>query len=459
MMIQDTIAAIATPIGEGAIALVRMSGPDALGIAKRIFHRGMSASIVPVYDLEPNRAYFGRIIENNELIDEVVLTFFKAPRSYTKEDVIEISCHGGYRVASRILTATLHGSARPAEPGEFTRRAFLNGRIDLTQAEAVSELIAANSEMARKSAVRQLQGSLRKTIEQLRSSLISCLAVIEASIDFAEEDISNEEIDQLLHNIRSISVSLENIKYTAGFSQKVRDGFRIPIVGLPNVGKSSLLNALLSKERSIVSPIAGTTRDTIEEVISVDGISLRLIDTAGIREVDEHIEIQGVERAKKAIEEADVILMVLEAGHPLTIHEQQLLESKDSTRLIVALNKSDLTTEHRLLDELKPMSSCLVSAKTGRGIPELKHIITSRIKCGASMNCEVEFLANSRHQDAVRRASQCLASAIASMSSKQPIEIVASDLQLACNSLDEIIGTITNEDVLDAVFSKFCIGK
>lgn len=459
MITQDTITAVATPIGEGAIALVRMSGPDALSISHRIFARGTSGRKVHSYELKPNHAYFGIITDNSEVIDEVMLTYFRAPKSYTREDMIEISCHGGSSVVGRILSATLKNGARSAEPGEYTRRAFLNGRIDLTQAEAVAELIAANSELARKSAIKQLEGSLRKVIERLRNDLISCLAEIEASIDFPEESVTSEATRHLQDRILSISASLDSLKYTTAFALNVRNGFKVPIVGLPNVGKSSLLNAMLSKERAIVSPIPGTTRDTIEEIVSIDGIPFRLIDTAGIRETGDHVEQQGVERTRRAVEEADIILMVTEAGRSHTVEERQLLDSTHPSRLIVVLNKSDLAPETHPLMDTMGIRSCVVSSRTGDGITELRRILVSSIKCCPSMKHEVEFLVNARHHNAISNAKACLSSALASISSSMPIEVVASDVRLACNSLGEVIGVVTTDDILDSVFSSFCIGK
>jgi tRNA modification GTPase len=461
MRIEDTISAIATPIGEGGLAIVRISGREALTVAGRIFRKGTGdkATQISPECLECHRAYFGQLMDKEEPIDQCMLTVFRTPRSFTREDTIELTCHGGHAAAARILTVTLQNGCRTADPGEFTKRAFLNGRIDLTQAEAVSELIRANSELARAAAVRQLQGSLKNKITKLRGDLLRCIAELEAAIDFSEEDLTQQSLDSVQDTITSITASLQELRISGESSRILRDGIRTVIVGIPNSGKSTLLNALLNRERAIVSSIPGTTRDTIEELVSFEGIPFRLIDTAGLREAHEEIEKQGVERTMRAAEQADLLIIVLEVGRELVDSELALIENTGSRRCVVAMNKIDLSSGTQSRIPILSVPIVPISAKTGEGIPALRTMLLELANQGRNPVSGSEFLVNCRHQDAISRSHLLLSSANNYLKARHGIEVIASDVRLAANALGEIIGETTTEDILDSIFSSFCIGK
>lgn len=435
--------------------MVRMSGPKSLEIASQLFVSGRGSRI----RLTPNRVHFGTIVDGGEVVDEVMLAGYFAPRSYTREDMVEITCHGGQTVCCRILTATLHLGARIADPGEFTKRAFLNGRIDLTQAEAVADIIASSSEATTKLALQQLQGGLRRKIELLREKLSACLAAIDASIDFQEEGIGSDSCTAVVSGLQTIAASLHALIAQSEVSHVARNGIRVAIVGLPNVGKSSLLNALINMDRAIVSPIPGTTRDTIEESIAVGGLLFRLIDTAGIRDVFDPLEIQGVSRSAMAMEEAQVILFVTEASRPLTDPEKAMLESLHPKPILVAMNKSDLVSGQADVSCTENRSSCLVSAKTRDGIGDLRKKLFASATCSQENHQEIEFLVNTRQEQLLRKAKQYTDSAQSGIGRVAEVELIAADLRSAYNSLGEIVGDTVSGEILDDVFSTFCIGK
>lgn len=439
---RETIAAISTAIGEGAIALVRLSGETAIAIADQIFVGAQKPSefVSHVQHLGTIRTLDG------ELVDEVMLSVHRSPASYTGEDLVEIGCHGGMLVTSRVLDGCLRAGARAARPGEFTERAYLNGKIDLTQAEAVIDLIRANTDLALRAATDQLQGRLGEQFEQIRDELVAALAHVDASIDFPEEGISPEQGEQLLARVERIANDISALLATARRGRIIREGVRAVIFGPTNAGKSSLLNRLLGYERAIVSEIHGTTRDTIEEVVNLGGVALRLRDTAGIRQTADRLEHEGVKRAHQAVESADIRILLMDASAPrgadLAMAEGALL----------VLNKSDLA-EH---DDWRGTEALRISCVTGAGFEALKQAIVSQIGLQQS---ESAVAVNTRHADCLRRAADALSGALANLRADITAEIVAIDLREALRAIEEVIGATDDEAVRDAIFAQFCIGK
>ena len=438
-MIQDTIAAVSTPPGEGAVALIRISGPDAAAILGRIFH--------PKIPL-PRRAIHGQIVEDGAVVDQVLVTLFQNPASYTGEDMVEIGCHGGIMLAAHILEIVLRNGARAAEPGEFTQRAFLNGKLDLTQAEAVMDLISAKTPLAMRAAAEQLQGRLGDEISGIRADILETVAHLEAWIDFPEEGIDPATGTLLLENISSCISRIERLLSTAESGRVLREGVRVAIVGRPNVGKSSLLNRLLGMERAIVSPVPGTTRDTIEESACLRGILFRLTDTAGLRETGDPVEREGVDRALRIIEQADLVLHILDAS--AEFNEPELRE-----REILVANKCDLLPPGAQL----PDNIVRVSAKSGDGLPELVATMI-RETCGRHLTSGQSLAAvNARHKTLLESAAGSLRIAAALVRAAEPPELPAIELRAALESVGQIIGTADTEEILGEIFGRFCIGK
>ena len=436
---QDTIAAISTPPGEGAVALIRISGPDAAAILARIFQPKLSL---------PRRATHGRIVEDGVIADEVLVTVFHAPSSYTGEDIVEIGCHGGILLAAHILEIVLRQGARAAEPGEFTQRAFLNGKLDLTQAEAVMDLISAKTPLAMRAAAEQLQGRLGDEVSGIRAEILEAVAHLEAWIDFPEEGIDPATGELLIGKISSCAARIERLLSTAESGRVLREGVRVAIVGRPNVGKSSLLNRLLGMERAIVSPVPGTTRDTIEESACLRGILFRLTDTAGLRETGDPVEREGVDRALRTIEQADLVLHILDASAELD--EPGLRE-----REILVANKTDLAPR----DARLPASAVRVSAKTGAGFPELVEAMI-RETCGQHLTSGQSLAAvNARHKTLLESAAASLGAAAALVRSGEPPELAAIELRTALDSVGRIVGSADTEEILGEIFGRFCIGK
>jgi tRNA modification GTPase len=453
---RDTIAAVATPFGEGAIGIVRISGPDTLRIVKEIFK-------TPSGKIKPRFAHYGEVInpESGDTLDEGILIFYKAPRSYTGEDMAELNLHGNPLILGEVLNLILSRGARLAEPGEFTKRAFLNGKLDLTQAEAVAELISAKTELARKLALNQLKGALSNEIKPLREELLNLHALVESSIEFEEEDIPTITPEELKERIEAVLKRVKNLLRTAKTGNAIRRGIKMAIIGRPNVGKSSLFNRLLGEERAIVSSVAGTTRDFIEETVNIGGIPIRLIDTAGIREAVDEIEKIGVERSLKKLEEADVILFVLDASQPLTEEDLRLahLVSRADKPTVVALNKIDLGEVLKdLPEEIGKFPAVRVSAKTGEGLDGLRKEIlrNAGIFTAEGGNIYISI----RHAELLKSAERALKNALQYLEGGffSP-EILMLDLREATDSLGEIIGAVATEDVLGQIFSTFCIGK
>jgi tRNA modification GTPase len=455
---EDTIAAIATPPGEGGVAIVRISGVDAEALAGQTFVRPAGKN----GRLKSHTLYHGKIRDphSDRILDEALLTIMRKPRSYTGEDVVEIHCHGGVFVVSQILGLVLRQGARQAEPGEFTKRAFLNGRLDLTQAEAVLDLIRARTDKSAGLALDQVGGALSQWVVELREELLDILVQVEAAIDFPEEEIELLRRQELIAKIRALARKINDISATYDWGKLFREGARVCICGRPNVGKSSLLNALLGEDRVIVTPVAGTTRDVIEESISLDGLAALLWDTAGIRDSDDQIERIGVDLSRQHVSKADAVLVVLDGSEPLATDDESLLADIPSKKILVAVNKSDLP--QRLdtddLTRLAGSSSVRsVSAKTGEGIPELKKSLRNLL-IDSEMAAPV-VITNLRHRSALQRSESSLSRAAISLREGYAAEFVAMDLNEARVALEEITGIIQNDDILERIFANFCIGK
>jgi tRNA modification GTPase len=456
MLLDDTIAAIATPLGEGALAVIRLSGPDAFKIADRIFVPGgktySAISAAPTHTIQ-----YGHIVQNGRSVDEVLAAVMRAPRTFTREDVVELTCHGGVLTAKLVLDATLASGARMAEPGEFTKRAFLNGRIDLAQAEAVADLIAARTELAVAAANEQLAGKLSQRINEVRDQMMQTLAHIEAHLDFPEEDIAPDTQEQLLERLRQAVTFMDGLLRTANEGQVLRRGIRAAIIGRPNAGKSSLLNELLGHDRAIVSPIPGTTRDTIEETANIRGIPVVFIDTAGLRESSDEIEVEGIRRSRTSLERAELILHVLDNSEPFTHSDETYLREFAAKKRIIVRNKVDLP--RRL--ELPPLESPLVevSCTSRAGLETLKDTIKKLVWSGEVHADMLQVMINSRHQDALRRAREATQNTLAVFETNPALEIAALELRIATNAIGEVVGKTTTEDLLDSIFSQFCLGK
>jgi tRNA modification GTPase len=447
MTASDTVAAISTPPGEGAIALVRISGANAIDTADKIF-RGKE---------QPSRfashvQHLGEIFSaENQLIDQVVLSIHRAPASYTGEDLVEISCHGGTLVSAKVLEACLRAGARAARPGEFTERAFLNGKMDLTQAEAVIDLIRARTDLGLRSATEQLEGRLGDQIRRIRDGLIALLAQINASIDFPEEDIEPDDDDTLSARLDSVRERISALLATADQGRVLREGVRVVIYGATNAGKSSLLNRLLGYDRVIVSDTHGTTRDTIEETVNLDGVPIRLLDTAGLRASENELEREGIARTEKSLELADLRLHIADRNTSKPAHFNG---GGSDANEIVLLNKSDLPED----SDWKDVRALRISCVTGEGLPQLQKEILTRIR-QQNLRPESAIAINTRHRDCLRRALESCDRARTALSQKVSGEYVAIDLNEALHAVGEVIGVVDVEQILDSVFSQFCIGK
>jgi tRNA modification GTPase len=458
-MFDDTIAAIATPLGEGGLAVVRISGAETFLIADKIFLPAGKSSLKP--SAAPTHTiHFGKIVRAGKIIDEVLLAVLRAPRTFTREDTVEISCHGGILPAKLVLDTILENGARLAEPGEFTRRAFLNGRLDLAQAEAVADLIHSRTELALAAANEQLAGKLSQRINQLRDDLMKTLAHVEAHIDFPDEDISPDTRAQLLKRLENGIAFMDELLLTANEGQILRRGIRAAIVGRPNAGKSSLLNQLLGHDRAIVSPIPGTTRDTIEETANIRGLPVVFIDTAGLRDGRDEIEVEGIRRSRETLEKAELILHVLDASEPLAGADENYLAEFAVKKRILVRNKSDLPAK---LSELRTPNSELqivdVSCLSGQGIEALKDAIKNLVWAGKIEAGMLQVMINSRHQEALGRARTGAVRTLDALRADTTLELVALDLRIAVNAVGEIVGKTATEDLLDSIFSQFCIGK
>ena len=437
---KDTIAACATPPGVSALALIRISGPRASEMVSSLVGK----------DLPPRQPLARRLRLEKQVLDEAIITFWPGPRSYTGEDLVEISCHGNPLVVETILQALQKQGARMARPGEFTERAFLNGRIDLTQAEAVLDVLHAGSERALLAAQRALAGQLKDRLMEIRSGLLDLLARIEAYIDFPEEDIQPEVGTGFRQEVSRLLQSISGLLSTAPLGQRLRSGYRLVLVGPPNVGKSSLLNALLGSDRAIVSPVPGTTRDTVEESIELAGFPVRLIDTAGLRPSTDLVEQEGINRTRIAAEQADLVLALIDRTQPKDPCESEW--GRFSEKLLKILTKADLPGAYS--GQGHP-----VSAKTGEGLDSLRTNVAQRLAGNLLAPGSEEIAVNARHAEGLQKATEALATAASSLATRAAPELVASDLRLSLQALESILGVGTSEDVLDRLFAQFCIGK
>jgi tRNA modification GTPase len=456
-MLDDTIAAIATPLGEGGLAVIRISGTRALSIADLSFIPIGKSSIKP--SAAPTHTiHYGNIVRQGRNVDEVMVAVMRAPRTLTREDVVEITCHGGLLAAKSVLDTVLEHGARLAEPGEFTKRAFLSGRIDLAQAEAVADLIHARTELALAAANEQLAGKLSQRINLLRDDMIKTLAHVEAHIDFPDEDIAPNTRQQLVDRLERGVRFMDELLRTSSEGQILRRGIRAAIVGRPNAGKSSLLNQLLGHDRAIVSPIPGTTRDTIEETANVRGLPVIFVDTAGLREAGDEIEVEGIRRSRESLAKAEFILHVLDASDPLTLADENYLAEFAGKKRILVRNKIDLPARLVLPQGIKSVS-IEVCCTSGKGIEALKDAIKEIIWAGEIRAEMLQVMINSRHQEALTRARAATQRTVDALRSEHTLELVAMDLRIATNAIGEIVGKTTTEDLLDSIFSQFCIGK
>ncbi len=457
----DTIAAISTPLGQGGIVVVRISGTDATGIADRIFDSagGSKPSSFASYTLR--RGYI-KAPKTEEIIDEVLLTVMRAPKTYTAEDVVEINCHGGTMPSKRVLEVCLDEGARLAEPGEFTKRAFLNGRIDLSQAEAVLDIIRSETEASRKIALSQMRGEFSARIRVLRDSMIGILSSIELAIDFSDEDVEFAKTKEIIKRVEDVHSSISEILETSEKGIVLREGASVVICGRPNVGKSSLMNALLRDERVIVTPVAGTTRDIIEEAINISGVKVRISDTAGIIETKDRVEIEGIKRSKQKLECADIVIFMLDNSLPLSGKDKDIYDAIKDKSVIIAANKSDLKRQLDI-DEVKASFSAgevlEVSALKKKGLGKLENAIAEKLFKGKVIIPEGPIVTNMRHKKLLERARTATGRAMELAGSEYNGELVASDLNEAVHQMGLIIGESIEDDILQRIFRGFCIGK
>ncbi|PIQ44692.1 MAG: tRNA uridine-5-carboxymethylaminomethyl(34) synthesis GTPase MnmE [Deltaproteobacteria bacterium CG12_big_fil_rev_8_21_14_0_65_43_10] len=459
MIDEDTIAAIATPFGTGGIGIIKISGPKSFEIAKKIFRRKAQSSA-----LKPYHLHYGEVIDTQDgsVIDEALLSFMQKPTSYTKEDVVEINCHSGFLVLQKVLEIVLKEGGRLAEPGEFTKRSFINGRIDLSQAEAVVDIVNSQTNASLRVATQQLKGVLSKEVMKLKEGLSNVLTCIEASIDFSEEDIDIIPPHELLNKIKGLMDNIRRLIDSYEEGRFYREGISAIIIGKPNVGKSSLLNALLKEKRAIVTSIPGTTRDIIEEGINVKGFPLKIIDTAGMGDTKDVIEEEGIRLAKEKLASADLVILVIDSSQELDQGDFDIIAELFDKKVIVALNKIDLIQESSISkakDKLKNYSIVPISALYSQGIEELKEAVFSAIIQHKLESPPSVFITNIRHKIALEKALDNLAHAEESLIKEMSPEFTALDIQLSLKCLGEIVGETTSDDILDRIFSEFCIGK
>lgn len=452
----DTIAAISTPHGEGGIGIIRISGPGCLTILQNLFRS------VPNGGFTSHRFYYGEIVQpaSGTVCDEVLTVFMQSPRSFTREDVVEIHCHGGTIILQQILQLVLDQGARLADPGEFTRRAFLNGRIDLVQAESIIDLIRAKTESSAALAQQQRSGSVSDKLHDLQQLLRNILALIEAYVDFPDEDLGDNDTS-VLHDLRVSAISYTR-ELIAGYREGsvLRDGVSVLIAGKPNVGKSSLLNTLLREKRAIVTSIPGTTRDLIEEVVSLRGLPVKLLDTAGICQSDDPVELEGIRRARERIPTADLILFLLDASRPFDDDDAVVADALAGRNTVIVLNKSDLPTLLQLPEVLRDLPAISVSTATGTEIESLKDVIAGMFLHGCvADNRDLVMLSKARHRDALLKVEASLEKFTDSLSSALSPELLAIDIREALDAIGQVTGETTPDDILDLIFGQFCIGK
>ncbi|MBO1306355.1 tRNA uridine-5-carboxymethylaminomethyl(34) synthesis GTPase MnmE [Enterococcus sp. 669A] len=457
----DTIAAISTPPGEGAISIVRLSGDQAVEIASKVFQSGKKS----LKNVDSHTIHYGHIVDptSQQLVDEVMVSVMRAPKTFTREDVVEINCHGGIVVVNEMLQLILRQGARLAEPGEFTKRAFLNGRVDLSQAEAVMDLIRAKTDKAMNVAINQLDGNLSKLIRQLRQEILETLAQVEVNIDYPEyDDVEELTTKLLLEKAAQVSQQIDALLVNAKQGKILREGLSTAIIGRPNVGKSSLLNYLLHEEKAIVTEIAGTTRDVIEEYVNVRGVPLKLVDTAGIRETEDIVERIGVERSRKALSEADLILLVLNQSEELTLEDRNLLEATQNLKRIILLNKTDLPAKLDQ-DELRRLTGedelLAISVLQQDGLDQLEEAIAALFFGGQTGEKDATYVSNTRHIALLENASQALYEVQGGIEAGMPVDLVQIDMTRCWDYLGEIVGDSVQDELITQLFSQFCLGK
>ncbi|MCI6992279.1 MAG: tRNA uridine-5-carboxymethylaminomethyl(34) synthesis GTPase MnmE [Clostridiales bacterium] len=449
---EDTIAAIATAYGEGGIGIIRISGEDSRDILRKIF----------TGKIESRRLSYGKIVDENEHIDEVLAVYMKGPKTYTGEDVVEINCHGSMVALRKTLALVLSKGARMAEPGEFTKRAFLNGRLDLSQAEAVIDVIKAKSDRSFDVAISQLEGSLSKRIEKIRQALLDLLVEVTVNIDYPDEDIEIMTYDKARDCLCNIRNMIGELLATSGSGRMIREGIRIAIVGKPNVGKSSLMNCLLRESRAIVTEIPGTTRDTIEEAVSIRNLPVYLIDTAGIRDTDDTVEKIGIEKTKEAFNNADYIILVVDGSRPLTSEDEEIISYVRGRRALVLLNKRDLGAEVTVdvISEKLPDCDIIETALSkGEGLTEIEDNIESLVYGGQISQGESLMVNNVRHIDLLKHADSAAGDALSLLEIMEPLDIVEIDIRNAYDFLGEIVGDTVSDEIINEVFARFCLGK
>lgn len=447
---EDTIVAISTSVGEGAISIIRLSGHDALNIVSKIFTKDLTK-------VDSHTIHYGFITSNNEKIDEVLVSVMKAPKTFTREDIVEINCHGGIATTNKVLEVLLENGARLAEPGEFTKRAFLNGRIDLLEAEATMDLISSKAESARKISINTLTGETSNLIKNLRSELVKIISNIEVNIDYPEyEDIEVLTNESILPDIKKFKEKLEEIIKKSEDSKVIKEGIRVGIIGRPNVGKSSLLNSLLEEEKAIVTDVPGTTRDIVEGSLIVSGIPLNIIDTAGIRKTEDTVEKIGVEKSLKIIDTSDLLIYILNNNEEITEEEKEILEKTKNKKRIIVVNKIDLKTKlnKKLLD-----SYIEISVKENIGIDKIKDEIKRLFNIGEISTNDMTYLSNARSIALLKKSLNNINDAINEINNNNPIDIVELSLKESWNNFGEVIGETYTDELLDELFSRFCLGK
>lgn len=453
--LDDTIAAISTPVGSGGISIVRISGSEAIEIANKLF---IPRKGKPLAERKIHTISYGNLVYKGEVCDEVLVSLMRAPNTYTREDVVEINCHGGIRAVTAVLEAVLKSGARLAEPGEFTKRAFLNGRLDLTQAEAVIDIINAKTDKSREAALKRLDGRLCRKIKALREDILTMIAHIEAAIDYPEHDDETMTYSMIADGVHRVSGAVQGLIDGADIGRIYNEGIKTVILGRPNVGKSSLLNAVIDEERAIVTDIPGTTRDVLEELINIGGIPLKLIDTAGIRDTDNAIEKIGVEKSRKLAEEADLVLLMLDGSRKMTDEDRELISLSENKKRIILINKTDLE-QNIALDEISTLDPIFVSVKTDMGIEQLYDRIKEMFLKGDIAENDEALISNERNKNSLYKAKLHLDNVLETVNNRMPEDFISMDLTQAYESLGEITGESLEEDIIDKIFSEFCLGK
>ena len=447
---EDTITAISTTTGVGAISIIRLSGIDAIKIVNKVFTKDLT-------NAESHTIHYGYIKDKEEKIDEVLVSIMKAPKTFTREDIVEINCHGGIATTNKVLELLLESGARLAEPGEFTKRAFLNGRIDLLEAEATMDLISSKSETARKISINTLTGETSNLIKSLRSDLVQIISNIEVNIDYPEyEDVEEMTNDKVLPNIQKFRTRLVDIIKKSEDSKVIKEGIKVGIIGKPNVGKSSLLNSLIEEEKAIVTNIPGTTRDIVEGTLILGGITLNITDTAGIRESKDIVEMLGVEKSLKIIDSSDLVIFILNNNEELSNEEKELLDKLKNKKKIIVINKIDLESK---LDKSMLDDYIEISVKENIGIDKVKNKIRDLFNIGEIKSNDLTYLSNARTISLLKKSLNIIDNTIKEINSNSPIDIVELGLKDAWNTLGEVIGATYKEELLDELFSRFCLGK